>query len=208
MLRKFQFSTLAVSSIAIGLYPLIYFIIDRKFGLLSSKSAELLSDISWNVGFYSHILLGGLALLIGWTQFSPKWRKNKIRLHRNVGKAYIIFAFISSLAGIYIGFHATGGLVAKLGFISLGIIWFITTLSAYLSIRKGDVKTHQILMTYSYAACFAAVTLRIWLPILINIFDGEFIPAYRIVAWISWVPNLIFAYFVVRRIKGVEIVNP
>ena len=32
--------------------------------------------------------------------------------------------------------------------------------------RKGDIISHQKFMTYSFAACFAAVTLRIWLPIL------------------------------------------
>ena len=53
-------------------------------------------------------------------------------------------------------------------------------------------------MIYSYAACFAAVTLRIWLPTLTSIM-GEFIGAYRIVAWLCWVPNMIVAYFIVRH---------
>ena len=53
-------------------------------------------------------------------------------------------------------------------------------------------------MVYSYAACFAAVALRIWMPILILVF-GEFQMAYRVVAWLCWVPNLIFAYFWVKR---------
>ena len=51
------------------------------------------------------------------------------------------------------------------------------------------------MMIYSYAACFAAVTLRIWLPILTSIL-GEFLSAYRIVAWLCWVPNLIVAYII------------
>ena len=55
-------------------------------------------------------------------------------------------------------------------------------------------------MIYSYAACFGAVTLRIWLPLLILLL-GSFEPAYRIVAWLAWVPNLIFAYYWVKR-KG------
>ncbi|GAB4428835.1 MAG: hypothetical protein OHK0039_47410 [Bacteroidia bacterium] len=48
----------------------------------------------------------------------------------------------------------------------------------------------------SYAACFAAVTLRLWLPILTALL-GDFLPAYRIVAWLCWVPNLLVALAVI-----------
>ena len=58
-------------------------------------------------------------------------------------------------------------------------------------------------MVYSYAACFAAVTLRIWMPLLVLAF-GEFLPAYRVVAWLCWVPNLAFAFFWVRY-KGISL---
>jgi len=55
-------------------------------------------------------------------------------------------------------------------------------------------------MIYSYAACFAAVTLRIWLPLLM-ITLGDYLFAYRIVAWLCWVPNIIAAYFIVKTLK-------
>jgi uncharacterized membrane protein len=191
---------MVVLAIAIGLYPGIYFIIDRKFGLLNSKSAELLSNTFWNIGFYTHILLGGFALLIGWIQFSSKTRKNNISLHRLIGKLYVIAVIFSSIAGIYIGFFATGGIVTSLGFIGLGITWFSTTIMAYVSIRNKQIAKHQKMMVYSYAACFAAVTLRIWLPIL-TAFFGNFITAYTVVAWLCWVPNIFVAYLITKRMK-------
>jgi len=48
-----------------------------------------------------------------------------------------------------------------------------------------------------------AVTLRLWLPLL-TIALGAFIPAYRIVAWLCWVPNMVFAYFWVKN-KGLSL---
>ncbi|WP_299211057.1 DUF2306 domain-containing protein [uncultured Aquimarina sp.] len=189
-----------ILSILIGLYPFIYFFVDRKFGLLSSKSNELLADSLWNIAFYSHIALGGIALLIGWVQFSKRIRSNKLGLHKFLGKVYIISALISGITGIYVAFFATGGIIASLGFIALGIIWVYTTSKAYLNIINGKIHKHQILMYYSQAACFAAVTLRIWLPILSASF-GDFIIAYRIVAWLCWVPNLIVAHYLVSKIK-------
>lgn len=45
-----------------------------------------------------------------------------------------------------------------------------------------------------------AVTLRLWLPILIMIFV-RFTPAYQVVAWLAWVPNLLVAYWIIRKAR-------
>ena len=200
MIKKIFKILFAVFAILVGLYPAIYFLIDRKFGLLQSKSESTLSNIFWNTGFYTHIIFGGLALLIGWTQFNDKIRITKMPLHRLIGKIYVIFSLLSAAASFYIALYATGGIITTLGFISLGIIWFYTTLNAYIHIRNKRIASHQKMMIYSYAACFAAVTLRIWLPLL-TILVHDFIIAYRIVAYLCWIPNLIIAYFLTKRIN-------
>ena len=200
MLRRIPYFLLALTAICIGLYPLIYFTIDRHFGLLSSKSDALLNNVIWNVGFYAHIICGGLALLVGWYQFNEKWRHKNIQLHKRIGKFYAYNVFISGMASVYIGYFATGGIVASTGFISLGLIWLYTTFQAVRYAKGGNIDGHQRMMIFSYAACFAAVTLRIWLPLLTTAFEGDFIKAYRIVAWLCWVPNLIFAWFLQARI--------
>lgn len=130
MMKKGLWIILVVLAILVGLYPGLYFFIDRKFGLLQSKSAELLSNTLWNIGFYSHIILGGIALLIGWIQFSSKIRIKNLRLHKQLGKLYVVVVMLSSVTGIFIGFFATGGILASSGFICLGIVWFYSTLMA------------------------------------------------------------------------------
>ncbi len=193
----------AVLAVCIGMYPGIYFITDRNFGLLSSKDSDLLLNPFWNIGFYTHIILGGISLLIGWTQFSPKLRDKNLNIHRQIGKAYIISALLCAMAGLYIAFYATGGLISILGFSLLGFIWFSSSLAGFLVIKKGNTIDHERFMIYSYACCFAAVTLRIWLPLLIIAFN-DFLPAYRVVAWLCWVPNLIAAFFIIRSINKKE----
>ena len=182
----------------IGLYPAIYFVIDRKFGLLQFKSEALLSNIFWNIAFYTHIILGGIALLTGWSQFNNKLRIRKPSFHRSLGKIYVIAALLSSIAGIYIAFYATGSIDVTFGFICLGLIWFSTTLMAFISIKKFQIIKHEKMMIFSYAACFSAVTLRIWMPILSALLHG-FIPAYRIVAWLCWIPNILVAFYLAKR---------
>jgi len=200
IISKISFSILAVFAILIGLYPLIYFFIDRRFGLLQSKSNALLLDLTWNAGFYTHIILGGIALLIGWTQFVNNWRNKFPKYHRNLGKVYISACLLSASAGIYIAFYATGGIIASSGFMSLGVIWFYTTFKAYRHVKNGHFVKHQQMMIYSYAACCSAITLRIYLPLLIAFFHN-FNTAYLIVAWLCWIPNLLIAYLLTRRLQ-------
>ncbi len=198
--RKVLWVIAVILAIYIGVYPVQYLLHDSSFGLLPMKSDLLTSNALWKMCFYIHLLTGGIALLIGWTQFSSKLRSKSIKAHRVIGKIYLTSVMISSLTAIYIGFYATGGIITITGMVLIGCIWFYTTLRGYLLIVKGNLFGHQKMMIYSYAACFGGVTLRFWLP-LSSLILGDFVRAYNIAAWMSWVPNLIVAYFIV---KGME----
>jgi uncharacterized membrane protein len=178
--------------------PFIVLIKGLKFGIEETKDAALYLNLFWKNSFYAHVIVGGLPLLIGWTQFIPKLRVKYRNGHRLIGKIYVVTFLITSLSGFFISFNATGGLISGLGFGCVALIAFYTTLKAYLDIRKGDIISHQKMMMYSYACCFAAVTLRIWSPLL-TVSLGSFDTAYPIVAWLSWMPNLLVAYWIVRK---------
>lgn len=188
----------AFFAISIGFYPFIYLFIDSHFGLLSSKSAELLANPVWNSAFYTHIFLGGVAMLTGWSQFSERFRNKNLLTHRALGKIYVIACIISGSAGLYISFYATGGWIASWGFGMLAIFWLITTSKAYTSILNREIDDHKMWMIRSYALTFAAVTLRIWLP-LAQIAQIDFVTAYRVIAWLCWVPNLLVAQWIINR---------
>ncbi len=198
MIKSLANGLIAFFAIIIGVYPVIYFLVDRKFGLLSSKTDELLANPIWNIAFYTHIIFGGIALLIGWTQFSKKLRNTNLTLHRTIGKIYVSCVLLSGTAGLYIAFFATAGIIASTGFIGLAVVWLSTTWLAYRNIKRRNIDQHEVMMIFSYAACFAAVTLRIWLPMLTAYF-GDFDTGYRIVAWLCWVPNMVVAALIVRN---------
>jgi uncharacterized membrane protein len=174
--------------------------------LLQSKSEALLSNVIYNIGFYTHIMLGGLALLIGWLQFIPKLRKRNRRLHRQIGRVYVIATSLSAVAAIYIAVYATGGIIATLGSMGLGTTWLYTTLRAYVTIKNKQIVQHQKQITYSYAACFAAVTLRVKLPLL-TLLLHDLTTAYLIIAWLCWLPNLVVAYFITKRLKTIKVTS-
>jgi len=200
MLKKISWVSIIIFAIIIGLYPLAYYFTDIKTnGLLSTKPRAVLSNSVWYAAFYTHITFGGIALLTGWSQFSKKLREKYLSTHRLVGKIYVIAVCLSSISGLFIAFFATGGIGNVLGFGILALLWFISVFNAYRSILKRDVYQHENWMVRNYALTLAAVTLRIWLPLLSGFVFHDFIPAYRIVSWLCWVPNLIIAEILISK---------
>jgi uncharacterized membrane protein len=194
-------------SFTIGLYPILYLLVDMSGGFLSSKPAELLQNKIWYSAFYQHILLGAVALLVGWSQFSKRLRNKNLNTHRTLGKIYLISVALSGSAGLFIALYATGGIISILGFGILAIAWLFTSLQAYLAIRKKDIDQHQYWMIRSYALCWAAVMLRLWIPLFQFGFSMDFFFAYKIIAWLCWVPNLIVAEIIIRNMRSKQIVS-
>lgn len=198
MLKKGLWALFIFLALAIALLATIPFFIEDKFGIMEMKTDELLANKIWLFGLYTHIISGGIALLIGWSLFIKRLRNKFPSVHRNIGKIYVISALIGALSGIFIGFYATGGLIASAGFITVGVIWFYTTLNGYRHIKNGRTLQHEKMMIYSYSVCFAAVTLRFYLPLSMAL-EIDFVIAYKFIAWLSWLPNLIIAYLLTTR---------
>ncbi len=152
---------------------------------------------SW--GINPHALFGGIGLLAGVLQFHRSLRR-RLPLHRLVGRIYVVACLITGAAGLYMAAYSFGGWITHAGFGGLALALLFTTISGYLAIRSGRVDQHREWMTRSYAMMFAAVTLRIGLPLLIMSF-GRFSTAYLIVSWLCWVPNLLLAEWIVRRAR-------
>lgn len=152
-----------------------------------------------SLGIYTHVFAALFALLLGPWQFSTRLRASRPVLHRWMGRFYLgAGVLIGGLAGLYMAFHAFGGIVAQTGFGMLAILWLFTGLRAYLAIRAGEVISHRRWMVRNFALSFAAVTLRIWLPG--SVASGiPFEVAYPVIAWACWVPNLLVAELAFNR---------
>lgn len=193
MTKALYWFPLAALCLIVGLYPLVYLMADEPFGLLQMKSDSVVSNRWWQLGFYTHIISGGVALTVGWSQFVNPWRQRSPKLHRTVGKLYVLMVGTSSIAAVCIAPWTSTGWTAALGFGCLGAVWLCVTLQAWNRIRQQDLRGHKCMMVYSYSACCAAVTLRLWLPLLIGVLRLDFAVAYPVVSWLCWVPNLLIA---------------
>lgn len=177
----------------------IYLNFKPNVNFLLSKPAELVQDMVWRTAFYVHIISAMVILVIGPFQFLKKFRSKYLTLHKWVGRAYVFgILALAAPSGMYMAFFANGGVPSEIGFALMSSAWFTITYKAYQTIRKGEVVAHQQWMIRSFAVTFAAVTLRLWVLVLSVTTDLDSVLIEQMSAWISWIPNLIFAEVFIR----------
>lgn len=191
-------SNLVVLLIALSL-PIAFYAFAFQLGVTGDPDFQVrFSSKPLFSGF--HFIGAGIALLLGGFQFVSRIRNKVINVHRWFGRTYLLAVLIGGTGGFVIAFSADGGLVGRMGFATLAVIWLYSGWQAYAAVRRGDIATHRVWMMRNFALTFAAVTLRIYLGILTGPLEIPFVEAYASVAWISWVPNLLVVeWFLLQR---------
>ncbi|MCC5839993.1 MAG: DUF2306 domain-containing protein [Opitutales bacterium] len=146
------------------------------------------------VTILTHVFFAAVALLAGPFQFFPVIRKHP-GIHRKVGYVYFSAVFIGGTASLGMAFIAYGGLVSTLGFGSLAVLWLFTAVKALLAVRQKSYAAHKIWAIRSFALTFSAVTLRVYLGIFFAM-GFAFDSFYPALAWLCWVPNILFVEWI------------
>lgn len=146
----------------------------------------------------THIFCSALAMLIGPWQFVGAIRARRPRLHRTLGRAYLGLGVLpGGVAGLYMALYAFGGAVSHVGFALLALLWLLTGARAYQAARARDFRAHGEWMVRNFALTLAALTLRIQLG-LGGAAGLAFESTYPLLAWTSWIPNVLVAEWLVR----------
>ncbi len=145
-----------------------------------------------------HAGLASVALLVGPIQFVPRLRAARPGLHRWLGRIYVFACLAAGGAGLLLAWGTNAGPVAQLGFGTLAIAWIVCTAQALRLAMARRIVEHRRWMIRSFAMTFAAVTLRLYLPIA-PILGYPFMDGYRIISWMAWLPNLIVVELYLRR---------
>lgn len=166
------------------------------------EKQDIVFDPIWRPTFYFHVISGMLVILIGPFQFLKKFRQKQLSLHRFSGKIYVYGVLcIAAPTGLIMAFYAEGGIWSTVAFTVMSLLWFITTLMAIIKIKQRDIEGHKIWMMRSYALSFAAVTLRILVPLFsLYIYDNKDLITVS-TAWLSWMLNLLIAEGMILAIQ-------
>jgi uncharacterized membrane protein len=174
----------------------------------SEIAANYVDRATWlQAVFYAHVVFGGAALLLSPFQFAARIRRRAPRAHRIIGRVTLASIGVAALAGLTIAPANHAGPVGVAGFGLLAALWGTFALAAFRAIRRGDVASHWRWVVRTFALTYAAVTLRLWLGVLIAgqaaVFgvadDVAFDRAYLVVPFLAWVPNLLLAEWLLRR---------
>ncbi|HEY0601104.1 DUF2306 domain-containing protein [Brevundimonas sp.] len=155
--------------------------------------------------FLTHVASGLTALTLGVFQLVT-WRGPLRVWHRRAGRVYVAACLIGAASGFALAVASVAGPISGLGFGGLAVAWFVTTALGWRKAVAGQFGQHRRWMIRSLSLTFAAVTLRIMLPLAMA--NGlEFVEAYRAISFLCWVPNLLLAEAWLRA-WGWEVVRP
>jgi uncharacterized membrane protein len=104
-----------------------------------------------------HTLAGIFALLIGPINFSSRIRQRHLRLHRVLGRIYVVSVFVGAATGVALasgrpGFPGTSMQAAA---------WVVCATAAFLTARNRQIIQHRQWMARSYAVTFTFVSSRV-----------------------------------------------
>jgi uncharacterized membrane protein len=176
---------LAVFSVLISTeYPILH---DRT----GSNHDYFLKLIHDRVLLIPHALAGGFALLSGPLQFSSRFRRKHLQLHRVLGRVYVVAILVAAPMALIL----TQGSGLEVGTWVQSSMWVICTLAAFLTARNRQIAAHRQWMIRSYAVTFTFVSLRVpdfW-PAYVNMSPAKFTLTIIIVTFASvFLPDLYF----------------
>lgn len=172
----------------------------RYFTASGEAPEFILSNAFANPFLVIHVAGGIVALLVGPLQFVRGIRAKMPALHRATGRIYVGTCAIGAPAGFMLAIGTEAGPIAGTGFAVAALLWPLFTFLGVRAAIERRLAEHREWMIRSYAITANAITLRLMLP-LAGVLGFDFFAAYSVIAWISWIANLVLAETYLRRTR-------
>jgi hypothetical protein len=140
--------------------------------------------------FYSHIVCGPVALMLGLTLVSEQFRIRLPKWHRALGKTQIVLILLLlTPSGLWLAMYAETGVVAAIGFSGLATVTGLCTLLGWWSAVNRRFSEHRRWMWRCFLLLCSAVILRLigGLATVTGV-GGNW--SYPLAAWASWLVPL------------------
>jgi uncharacterized membrane protein len=111
-----------------------------------------------------HGLAGACAILLGPMQFSDRLRQRFAKVHRVIGRIYVVGAFVVAPLGTYIQYFEErmgGPRSFSIAAAVDAALLMITTGIAFAFIRAGKIQQHRQWMTRSFAVAIIFLEVRV-----------------------------------------------
>ena len=165
------------------------------------------TDPSWSYYFpvrwqlLPHGIAGAFVLCLGASQFSTRLRQRRPRLHRILGRSYLIGVAVAAPVAIYITL-LHNALPQQVAIVTSALLWMLASATAFYCVRRGNYVEHRHWMIRSYAITLIFVFDRVFdaLPGVAAL-DTDASPGVlwlcNVLAWV--VPTYIVGYAAIAR---------
>jgi len=183
---------------ALVLVSIAYFVLrDQRFFVFS---AEAYGPYYWpRVGILlPHIAAGLAALLLGPLQFWPRIRNGYLKVHRIIGRTYLVSISVGALGAMALAMTSSRGLAYGSGLFGLSVAWLLTSGMAFAAIRRRNFIQHKQWMIRSYVVTFAFVTFRLVNEMMAYFGIGDIADRRALMAWACWAVPLLVAEMLIQ----------
>ena len=155
--NRIRFKT--VLSIFLGLTTLFVFITSEvllvtDYPMYHAYRLQVIGDRHLLI---PHTLAGIFALAIGPIIFSSRIRERHFKLHRVLGRIYVVSVFVGAATGIALA----SGRPGLPGTTMQAAAWMVCTTAALITARNRQIIQHRQWMARSYAVTFTFVSSRV-----------------------------------------------
>ncbi|WP_454827912.1 DUF2306 domain-containing protein [Pseudoxanthomonas wuyuanensis] len=140
---------------------------------------------------WTHLTGGALTILVGPLQFLTRWPRAYPRLHRWMGRFYMIGMLIACAGAIGLIATSPAPFEIRSAFAATALAWLTTALTALIAIRRGRVGPHRRWMIRNYLVTLSPITFRILLQVQLAMGLAPSPTMIAALLWLSWVLPLL-----------------
>jgi hypothetical protein len=195
-LDKCLLAIMAASALSVAGYAFVAYLIREPGSRLPPPLRDAFQAHLWAI--LTHIGGSIVAIGVGWIQFVPGIRA-KAALHRAVGYMYFTGIAVGGAGSLCMACYSYGGWTTHVAYGVAAVYWLLSAGLALRAAKQRDFSAHQLWMVRNYSLTLAAVSLRVYIA-LFRVAKVPFDVFYPIVAWSSWVGNVVVTEWQLSRI--------
>jgi uncharacterized membrane protein len=178
----------------------IFVLFQRDLQLLNSDSPlrQRYAGISWLM--LAHGIFGALALLMPPFQFSRRLRERHLRVHRFMGRLYVLGVAVAAPVAIPVAL-ILGPPVLVMAATIQSVGWILTTATALYCIRTGRIQQHRewMMRSYPFAMVFVVARVLLAIPAIERMGEVAFVSVvWSVIAVACFLPSFLIAWQGVR----------
>lgn len=198
---------LALTGLGFAAYAVTFGLRGLAFDLASETYLYTPEGLPENLAVFSHMVLGGLVMLLVPLQLNGRVRARYPWLHRNTGRFIVAGSIITALGGLgYIALRGTiAGPMMDAGFALYGALFLLAAVQVVRLARAGDISRHREWALRLFVLIIGSLIFRLHYTIWFLFTDGLWStpdlngPFDRVQYVAFYLPYLVVLEFWLRR---------